>query len=145
MDQNQINNFFDRYAARFTNAITIGEVDVERTAEAFANCFIEASPVGITCGKNKRKFRAAIPKGYEFYKSIGMTSMVILNKEITLLDNLHAMVKIHWKSSFIKKDNSPVDIEFAVIYFLQEQEGEYKIFAYITGDEQAALKEHGLV
>jgi hypothetical protein len=37
------------------------------------------------------------------------------------------------------------DIEFENFYFTQTKENEHKIFAYITGDEQAALKESGLV
>lgn len=37
------------------------------------------------------------------------------------------------------------EIFFAVIYFVQSRENEHKIFAYITGDEQKAFRENGLI
>jgi hypothetical protein len=30
----------------------IGEIDVEATANSFADCFIGANPLGVQCGKN---------------------------------------------------------------------------------------------
>ncbi len=38
------------------------KIDAEATAAAFADCFVEASPVGINCGKNDETFLAQIPK-----------------------------------------------------------------------------------
>jgi len=38
-----------------------------------------------------------------------------------------------------------VKIVFANRYFLAIRKGVPKIFAYVTGDEQALLKKHGLV
>lgn len=141
----QIDNFFDQYAARF-NRILKGEApDIDETIKSFAECFIEASPAGINCGKNDNQFRAMIPQGYDFYKKIGITSMDILSKEIVLLDEYHTMAKIHWQSGFIKQDQSKGSIPFDVIYFLQTKESDHKIFAYITGDEQKALKKNGLI
>ena len=71
--------------------------------------------------------------------------MEIISKQITLLDDFHAMVKVYWKSNFIKKDGSNGSIEFANIYFTQTRENQHKVFAYITGDEQAVLREFGLI
>ena len=95
--------FFNHYADRFNQCLKEGVVDAEETAASFADCFVEASPIGITCGKNDENFRKMIPQGYEFYKSIGITSMDINAKEITLLDEYHAMVKVKWTSRFTKK------------------------------------------
>ncbi len=36
-------------------------------------------------------------------------------------------------------------IEFDVFYILQDINNELTIFAYITGDEQGVMKEHGLI
>ena len=55
------------------------------------------------------------------------------------------MIKVQWKSNFAKTDGSEGSIEFENIYFTQTKENQHKVFAWITGDEQAALKEHGLV
>ncbi len=140
----ELEHFFDQYASRFNNALRTGESDVEAVASCFAEFFVEASPAGIIGGKNDDDFKKAIPKGYDFYKSIGITAMDILFKEITLLDDFHAMVKVHWKSSFTRKDHSGGSIEFDVVYLLQTKDETCKIFSYITGDEQKALKENGL-
>jgi len=139
-----VEKFFDRYAERFDSFLVADVVDAEQTAGCFAECFIESSPVGVICGKNDEQFRTAIPQGYAFYKSIGISSMDLMSKDITVLDDYHAMVKIHWNSVF-NRDGFKVNIEFDVIYFLQTKGEEFKIFAYITGDEQAALKENGLI
>jgi hypothetical protein len=106
---------------------------------------VEASPAGVIGGKNNKDFLKAIPRGNAFYQSIGTQSMKIVNKTIIPIDPLHAIVKIHWSSQYIKKDNSPLMLDFDVTYLLQLRETGPKIFAYITGDEQKALQENGLV
>jgi hypothetical protein len=141
----QLDDFFERYAENFNAATRTETPDIEKTALSFADCFLEANPEGINCGKNDSLFREMIPKGYAFYKSIGITSMDIISKEITLLDDYHAMVKIYWQSGFERKDKSKGKIDFSVIYFLRDKENECRIFAYITGDEQKALKDNRLI
>lgn len=140
-----ISQFFDDYASRFNKALK-GEVpDIESTANSFAACFVEASPVGVICSKNDERFKEAIPKGYAFYKSIGTVSMKIGSKTITELDGYHAMVKIHWQSLYQKKEGNREEIGFDVHYFVQVMDNKVMIFAYITGDEQQLLQEKGLV
>ena len=141
----QIENFFNLYAERFNKFLVEGVVDAEETSGCFSDCFIESSPVGVICGKNDEQFKEVIPQGYAFYKSIGISSMDIVSKDITVLDDYHAMVKVHWNSAFTGTDSLEGSIQFDVIYFLQTMGEEFKIFAYITGDEQAALKENGLI
>ena len=106
---------------------------------------VEASPVGVVCGINNDEFRQVIPQGYKFYKKIGITSMNILDKEISILDDYHAMARIHWQSIYDRKDEQTGDIDFDVIYFVQDLGKGLKIFAYITGDEQKALKDNALI
>jgi hypothetical protein len=141
----KVDEFFQRYEARFTEGIS-GKVDIEGTTAAFANCFVEASPAGITCGKNDAGFREAIPKGYDFYRTIGTQSMKIVSKEIILLDDLHFICKVHWRAAYLKKNTKHEEIiDFDVFYILQHLNGDLKIFAYVTGDEQKVLKERGLI
>lgn len=139
----QIEQFFEAYEKRFAEGLA-GNPVAEETAKAFADFFVEASPVGISGGKNDERFLDAVPKGYDFYRSIGITKMEITQLDITELNELHYMVEVYWKSSY-EKDGQPDFIEFSVIYFLQHLNGALKVFAYITGDEQAVLKERGLV
>lgn len=140
-----LENFFDAYEARFNAALNGLPVDIEGTTAAFADTFIEASPQGIICGANDDKFREAIPKGYDFYRSIGTKSMRIVWRNITPLDDYHALVKIHWQGVYAKAHGSEEKIDFDVIYFVQMLDDTPKIFAYITGDEQKVLHEHGLI
>ena len=144
MTTKQIEDFFDGYALRFNEALQGTSSDVKETKYSFADCFIAASPAGIICGKNGSEFEASLAKGYEFYRNIGITSMEIISKAITMLDDFHAMSRIAWRSNFSGK-NSMGTMEFDVIYLVQIHGMEIKIFAYITGDEQKVLKEKGLI
>jgi hypothetical protein len=146
IQQHEIENFFDRYDSLVNEALTNGEPDIDEAVNSFATDFIEASPNGVIVGKNEETFREAIVKGWAFYREIGIQSMDILSSQITILDNFHAMVKIHWNCSFIRKNNSKGDIAFDVHYFLQKGDDDnLRIFGYITGDEQQALKDEGLI
>lgn len=141
----QINEFFNQYSDIFNNAIKVAAPDIEQTAGLYSDCFIGANPLGVQCGKNDKELRDFLLKGYGFYKEIGITSMDIVSKEITILDEFHTMTKVRWKSHFIKRYNSKGSIEFENIYFTQTKENQHKVFAWITGNEQAALKEYGLI
>ena len=46
--------------------------------------------------------------------------MDILSKQISVLDQFHAIVKIRWNSSFIRKDNTNGDIAFDVFYWFKK-------------------------
>ena len=141
----QLNQFFDDYAGGFNSTLKGAEPDVDAVTGRFAECFVESSPLGVMCKKNDSEFKKVVPEGYNFYKSIGITAMDIVSKKVTLLDEFHAMVKVHWRSVFTRKDKSKGSVEFDVIYMLQTKDDNYKIFAYITGDEQKSLKENGLI
>ena len=143
--EESIERFFAGYAARFNLALGDATVmDVEGTAAAFADCFVAANPQGVACGKNDRRFRTAIPQGWEFYRRIGMTSMEITSILVTPLDEIHAMARVSWDSRYRRGDGHEEQIEFDVIYLVQILDGTPKIFAYITGDEEKALREKGL-
>jgi len=141
----QLDHFFDLYEERFNKALRDYQVDVEGTANAFAESFIEASPVGVVSGKNDQQFREMIPQGYRFYRNIGTESIDIVSKDIIILDDFHSMVKVFWDCKYTKKDLSKGHVEFNVKYFVQTMNNEHKIFAYITGNEQKVLEEEGLL
>ena len=142
--ENVIDDFFNRYAARFNRALWNEQFDIDGVVEAFAEEFISAGPFGVQTGKNDQAFRDVIPKGWSYYKNLGIHSMNVLAKKIVFLDEFHAMARIQWQSLFATKDGREGEIEFEVIYILQLREEGIKIFAYITGDEQKAFKDAGL-
>jgi hypothetical protein len=140
-----IEEFFNAYESHFNNAISSGQINPDDIRESFADCFIESSPLGVNCGKNDSGFLDKITQGLDFYKGIGTQAMNIVAKDVTLLDDFHAMVKIYWRYTYLK-DNNKGAIDFNVFYFVNTvQNNQVKIFAYIAGDEQKALKERGLV
>jgi hypothetical protein len=142
----KLEEFFAHYAARVNAALAAPpRVDVESAASAFADYFLGANPKGVYCGKNDDEFRAAIPKGYEFYRSIGTKRMEIDSLMLTKLDDFHTQANVHWVAKYEKKDGSKVEIPFDVIYFVQEIGQGPKIFAYITGEEEQAYRDKGLV
>lgn len=141
----QMDSFFKQYADRFNKTLQGDISDVELTTDLYSDCLIAVNPLGVNCAKNDEQLRDAMVKGYAFYKDIGITSMEIVSKEITLLDDFHTMIKVCWRSNFVKKDGSKGSIEFENIYFTQTRENQHKVFAYITGDENAVLKKIGLI
>lgn len=141
-----IEDYFAAYAAGFNKALAdVPEIDVEATAGAFADCFIATDPNGVSCGKNDEQFRAQIPKGFAFYRSIGTKSMRVTSLTVTPLDDYHLMADVHWESIYRKKDGSDERIDFENIYFIQIIGEKPRIFGYITGDEQRLLRERGLI
>jgi len=145
IQKDEIDQFFSRYESRFNDALSGAEFDVEQTVNSFTEHFLEASPLGVNAGKNDKNFREVISNGWSFYRDIGVQAMNILSKQITILDELHALVKVNWNSSFVRKDKTSGEISFDVFYLVQKLDGNIKIFSYITGDEQQALKDQGLI
>lgn len=140
----QINAFFDEYENRFNRSLQGETTDLKAAAGSFTECFMESSPLGVICGKNDKDFEKKMEQGYAFYKSIGTTGMYITNRQMQVLDDFHTMCKVSWKYK-AEKEGKQVDIDFMVIYLLQTMNDTVKIFAYITGDEQKALKDKGLL
>jgi hypothetical protein len=139
-----IQDFFNRYASTMNNALFGDAYDIDSIMSSFANFVVGANPMGVAGGKNDDQFAEAIRQGIDFYKKIGIVSMNIVSKEITALDDFHAIVKIFW-SSFYEKEMVSGEISFQVVYLVQCKDSAIKIFAYVTGDEQAAFRAHKLV
>jgi hypothetical protein len=136
--------FFQHYADAFNRSLG-DTVDSETISAAFSDCFVSASPSGVKCGQNDDEFRRALPKMYAFYKEIGTKKMTMRGVTPTPIDERHHMVRVHWTADYEKKNGQAVSINFDVTYLLQTRDGRPKIFAYITGDEMAVLKQYGLV
>ena len=142
--QKQIEDFFENYSLRFNRDLHEDPASGMDIKDDFTGCFIAAGPAGVVCGKNDASFVAAISSGYDFYRKIGISGMKILSKKITVLDELHALTEIGWRCFYSAK-NSAGEIDFKVFYFVQVLNARPKIFAYITGDEQAAFRNAGLI
>lgn len=142
-----IRAFFDAYAGRMNDALADPpRIDIRQAREAFAAYFVGTNHTHVHGGKNGLLFRLTIPRGYRHYRKIGCKRMELRRLEVKPLDAFHAMAETHWWSLFVKKDGEPVEIEFDNIYLLHIPKcGRPKIFAWITGDEQQALKDRGVI
>ncbi|HZX73804.1 MAG TPA: hypothetical protein VFE57_05240 [Cyclobacteriaceae bacterium] len=138
-----IEEFFISYEDQFNTAIVSERIDEDQIRKSYADCFIGSSHVGVQCGKNDDKFFQEIQQRFDFYRSIGSKGMNIVSKEITLLDDFHALVKVYWRHTYEKEQRSGA-IDFDVFYLVSTVSDEIKIIAFLVGDEQRALKEAGL-
>jgi hypothetical protein len=139
-----INVFLSEYETEFNMAFH-GNPDIETTAKLFTESFAEANSSGITCRRNDYEFRKYIAEKYAFYKNIGLKEMRIVSRDISMLNDIHGMDKVKWKAIYETKQGKREELEFEVIYLVQVINGDPRIFAYITGDENRALKEKGLI
>lgn len=120
--------------------------NVAAAAAVFADYFVSVNPSGVAGAENNEAFRQQIPVNNDFYRNIGTVSMDIRSMDITWLDGLHATVKVFWTSEYKRKKDGALEIiDFEGIYLAQVKGGEPKIFAYISGDEQDALRAHGII
>lgn len=139
-----INVFLSEYETEFNMAFH-GDPDIETTARLFAEHFVEVNAEGIISRKNDDDFRKYITEKYAFYKDIGLKEMRIVSRDISMLNDMHGMDKVKWRATYETKEGKREELEFEVIYLVQVINGDPRIFAYITGDENRALKEKGLI
>ena len=138
--------FFDAYASR-TNA-AIGRpprVDSAGVRDSFADYFVGASPTGVRGGRNGLVFRMMIRLGFRAYRRMGTRSIDLAGLTVTSLDDFHALAKTDWVSRFDGSKGDGQDIAFTNHYLLQVRDGQAKVFAFVTPDESAALRKHGLI
>jgi len=134
---------FRRYESNFNQAIR-GSADLEEAASFYASEFIAASPAGVAAGKNDDSLAVAMRNGYARYRKIGTKEMRIEGVDLTVLDELHCLARVSWTSVYERSDQPDVTIAFDVHYLVQTLDGHPKIFGWVTGDEQALLKKHGI-
>lgn len=138
-----VRKLFDRYEQAFDRALR-GDIDMDEVAALYANAFIGASPAGVMTGANDDEFRKVMAEGYARYRAIGTKAMRIRELRILPMDEHHCIAQVDWTATYARKDRSDVEIDFAVHYLVQKLEGDAKVFGWITGDEQALLRAHGI-
>jgi len=135
---------FARYERGFNQA-RAGEVDMEEVAALYAAEFIGAAPLGVRAGKNDSEFREAMAQGYAHYRAIGTKDMRMRAIRITPIDELHCVAHVGWTATYLRRDGADVDIDFEVHYLVQVLGGAAKVFGWVAGDENALLKQHGII
>ncbi|MCZ7467651.1 nuclear transport factor 2 family protein [Agrobacterium sp. O3.4] len=139
-----IRKFFERYE-RFFNQSLGGDMDMKEAASLYASDFIAASPAGVITGKNDDHLRQVMAQGYERYRAMGTREMRIRDISLSPIDDHHCTAHVAWTATYARQDQADVAIDFDVHYFVQTLNGEPKVFGWVSGDEQALLRKHGIL
>jgi hypothetical protein len=137
---------FQDYSRRSNEALRDPEhADVEALAGAFAGHFVGASPLGVVGAAKDESFPATLRQGFEAYRAMGGTRFEIVHLAVEALDDSNAMVRADWEFDYVRpRDGATGTIAFRNVYFVNFAGGDPKIFAWVTPDEQQAMKDHGL-
>ena len=142
--QPDFDRFFVRYADAYNRSLE-GEVQDMAIREHFAPVFIAAGPQGVNSGPNDDSFSATLKEAYAFYRKLGTRRMTVRQVKTLPLDATHYVCRVYWRADYVKRDDTPVTIDFEVTYMLETTSGQPKIFAFVAGDELAMYREHGLL
>jgi hypothetical protein len=144
MMESAVRNLFERYESFFNQSLG-GDMDMDEVASLYASEFIGAAPAGVMTGKNDNQFKQVMAQGYGHYRAIGTKEMRIRNVRLSPIDEHHCVAHVAWTATYARKDQPDVAIDFDVHYFVQKLDGEPKVFGWVSGDEQAALRKHGVI
>ena len=139
-----VRNLFARYQ-RFFNRALNGDANLDEAASFYASAFIAASPAGVLAGKNDDQLGQIMERGYERYRAIGTKEMRMRDIRLSPMDEHHCVAHVAWTAIYSRRDTPDISIDFDVHYLVQKLNGEPKIFGWVSGDEQALLKEYGIV
>lgn len=142
-----IEHFFDEYARRSNDALQDPpREDVDGMVASFAPFFVGSSPRGVYGAPNGPDLRKVIPQGFAHYREVGGKAMRITNLKVTEIDDVNVMATVDWAFDYVRpRDGKAGTVNFTNRYFLSLVGGAPKIFAYITPDEEQAMKDHDLI
>lgn len=142
--ETSVRTLFERYESVFSRSLA-GDLDLDEVAALYASEFIAASPAGVRAGKNDDHLRQAMIQGYAHYRAIGTKGMRIRHIRLSPIDDHHCVTHVAWTATYARRDQPDVAIDFDVHYLVQQLDGEPKVFGWVSGDEQALLRERGIV
>jgi hypothetical protein len=144
MKETSVAKLFERYERFFRESLR-GDMDMDEVSSLYAAEFVAASPAGVKTGKNDEQLKHVMAQGYAYYRAIGTKEMQMRGLRISRMDAHHCVAHVAWRAIYARKDQPDVMIDFDVHYLVQELAGQPKIFGWVTGDEQALLKKHGIM
>lgn len=142
--ENAVRKLFERYESFFNQSLE-GNSDMDEVASLYASHFIAASPGGVMTGKNDDQLKQIMGQGYARYRAIGTKGMRINHIRFSPIDQHHCVAHVSWIATYARKGQNDTTINFDVHYLVQKLDGDAKVFGWVSGDEQALLKQHGIV
>jgi hypothetical protein len=138
-----IRDLFGRYECE-TNAALAGEPDMTAISDLYDDAFIGSSPAGVIAGKKDEDFKKALATGFAHNRKIGAQRMEVVDLRAEKIDAMHALVHVEWRATY-DSDGSQKAIDFTNAYLTRLANGRCKVFGWITGDEDAELRRHGII
>lgn len=139
-----VRSFFERYERLFNQSLN-NEIDMDEVAALYASEFIAATPAGVMAGRNDDRLKQTMAQGHARYRAIGTRGMRIRDIRLSPIDDHHCMAHVAWTATYARDDRPDIAIDFDVHYLVQVLDGQPKVFGWVSGDEQALLREHGIV
>lgn len=139
-----VRKLFERYQSLFNRSLG-GDPDMDAVASLYASDFIAASPAGVMTGKNDDQLKRVMAQGYARYRAIGTKGMRIRDVRISPIDEHHCLAHVAWTATYAREDRPDTAIDFDVHYLVQKLDDDAKVFGWVSGDEDALLKKHGIV
>jgi len=139
-----VTTLFARYESCVRQSLA-GEIDMDEVATLYASDFTAASAAGVKSGKNDDQLKRVMAQGFSQYRAIGTRSMRIRHLRLSAIDDGHCIAHVAWTATFARQDLPETAIDFDVRYLVQIRNREAKVFGWVSGDEQALLKRHGVV
>jgi hypothetical protein len=144
--ETKVRALFDAYGKRSDDALQYPpKLDIEGMVRSFAPFFVGSSPRGVMGGANDDAFREMVPKGFAHHRNVGGKHMTIKGIRVIELDRLHAVADVDWQFDYVNKAGKAGQVTFTNFYFVTIADGSAKVFAYVTPDEEQAMREHGLL
>lgn len=139
-----VHAFFERYAQLSADALE-GRADLDAISALYAENMFAATPAGVFPGQNDDTLRTALGNGFEQYRAIGTRALLIESIDVHRIDEFHCIAKVGWNGVYDRGNDPDIEIRFNVHYFLQMRGDHPVVFGWISGDEEAVLKDHGII
>jgi hypothetical protein len=120
-------------------------MDMDAVAALYASEFIAASPAGVMAGKNDDRLKQVMAQGYARYRAMGTKEMRTRDVRLSPMDDHHCVAHVAWTATYARTDRPDVALDFEVHYFVQKLDGAVKVFGWVSGDEEALLRQHGIL
>lgn len=136
--------FFERYEATFNRGLR-GELDMGEAAALYAPEFIAASPAGVMAGRNDDRLKEAMAQGYARYRAMGTKAMRLRDLRISPMDDRHCVAHVGWTATYARAGQPDIALDFEVHYLVQTLADGPRVFGWVSGDEEALLRQHGIL
>ncbi|MEI9416741.1 nuclear transport factor 2 family protein [Mesorhizobium sp. Cs1321R2N1] len=140
----EVAKFFGAYAEFYNDAL-LSDAGLKDVADIYSSAFISVTPGGVMAGENGKQLIEIMKKGFEGYRAMGAGKMTCRDVSVTPIDQDHCVAKVQWSGEYQNKKAALITIDFEVSYLLERRDGKLKVFGWISGDEQAEFRKHGLL